>query len=123
MIHKPYSPFSQFSDPGSGFFQEIVLRVKLVLHLMGDQRVNFFLKLIPIAGLAYFFIPDLGIGPIDDIAILWLVSYLFIKFCPDEVVDEHFQRLKKSHPISRPKLDDDEQVIEGEFQPLDEDVK
>ncbi|MGC8856826.1 MAG: YkvA family protein [Anaerolineae bacterium] len=85
---------------GSGL-RDIVLRIKLILRLMTDRRVNFFLKLIPIAALAYFISPvDLApgvalpvIGALDDAAVLWLGSYLFVEFCPPSVVQEHLRAL------------------------------
>lgn len=85
---------------GSGL-RDIVLRIKLILRLMADRRVNFFLKLIPVAALAYFISPvDLApgvalpiIGALDDAAVLWLGSYLFVEFCPPNVVQEHLRTL------------------------------
>jgi hypothetical protein len=50
--------------PNSGFFQELALRAKLVLRLMGDRRVNFLAKVLPVGAIAYFLIPDLAIGPL-----------------------------------------------------------
>jgi hypothetical protein len=77
-----------------GFFPEIGLRIKLVYKLMVDRRVNFFLKLLPVAAIVYWIVPDIAPGPIDDALILWLGSYLFVELCPDEVVDEHMKKLR-----------------------------
>ncbi|HEX7557099.1 MAG TPA: hypothetical protein VF338_10780 [Leptolinea sp.] len=77
----------------SGFLPEIGLRIKLILKLMGDRRVNIFLKLIPVASLVYLVFPDLVIGPLDDALVIWLASSLFVELCPDYVVDEHIKRL------------------------------
>jgi hypothetical protein len=76
-----------------GFLPEIGLRIKLILKLMGDRRVNIFLKVIPVASIVYLVFPDLAIGPVDDALVIWLASYLFVELCPDEVVEEHLKRL------------------------------
>ena len=94
-----------------GFLGEIVLQVKLVYRLMKDERINFFLKILPFSGLLYLIFPDLLIGPIDDAAILMMGSYLFIEFCPNEVVEEHLRYLRgEQGPPSRK-----EDVIDAEF--------
>jgi uncharacterized membrane protein YkvA (DUF1232 family) len=87
--------------PKGGVVRDFVNRIKLILRLMGDKRVNFFLKLLPLASVAYLFWPlDLAsgivlpvIGALDDAAILWLGSYLFLELCPPDVVQEHMKAL------------------------------
>ena len=87
--------------PQGGIIRDFVLRVKLILRLMGDKRVNPWLKIIPVAGLAYLvspidIIPDIVlpvIGELDDAAVLWLTNYLFVELCPPEVVAEHVKAL------------------------------
>ncbi|MBM3123719.1 MAG: hypothetical protein FJZ87_01450 [Chloroflexi bacterium] len=80
-----------------GMIKDILLRLKLILRLMGDRRVNLFAKLIPIATLVYLFSPDPlmipVIGIVDDAALLWLGSYIFTELCPPEVVQEHLKAL------------------------------
>lgn len=99
-----------------GVFNELAIRVKLILRLLKDSRINPLLKLLPIGSLLYFLIPDLVVGPVDDMAVIWLGGYLFIELCPPDVVEEHVQALTQVIPgewhesISR-----DENVIEGEF--------
>jgi uncharacterized membrane protein YkvA (DUF1232 family) len=90
-------------NQNSGFFQDTILRVKLILRLMGDRRVNFLLKLLPIAAVVYLISPiDLlpgavlpVIGALDDAAALWLGATLFVSLCPDDVVQEHMDALQK----------------------------
>ncbi len=85
----------------TGFFQDLIQRVKLIWRLMGDKRVSFFLKLLPVGALVYLVSPiDLApglalpvIGALDDAAILWLGTTLFVSLCPDEVVKEHTNAL------------------------------
>jgi len=99
-----------------GVFNNLALRIKLVLRLLGDRRVNPLLKILPIGSVLYFLVPDLAIGPIDDVLVVWLGSYLFIELCPPEVVQEHIEALTLVIPGEwrEPKLPEDE-VIEGEF--------
>ncbi len=98
------SPRSIVPRPG-GIFDQLGLRLKLILRLMRDRRVNPLLKLLPIGSLLYLLIPDLAPGPLDDAAIIWLGAYLFVELCPAEVVAEHQQEL--------------ESVVEGEWRDLE----
>jgi hypothetical protein len=83
-----------------GVVQDLFLRLKLMLRLMGDSRVNFFLKLIPLGSFVYLFFPDLVPGPIDDAAVIWLGTYLFVELCPPAVVEEHIASLRSSGSAS-----------------------
>jgi uncharacterized membrane protein YkvA (DUF1232 family) len=109
----------------SGFFQDLILRVKLIVRLMGDNRVNFFLKLLPVGALIYLVSPiDLlpgvvlpFLGALDDAAVIWLGATLFINLCPEEVVQEHMGALQKVvNSTSRdvPKVEETDEVIEAE---------
>jgi len=92
--------------PQGGMLRDLVARLKLITRLMGDRRVSIFLKLLPMASLAYLFWPADAIpvipviGALDDAAILWIGSTLFVELCPPKVVDEHVQELSSN-------LDDD----------------
>src|SRR5258707_2737194 len=107
-----------------GVLQDTLLRIKLIFRLMGDRRVNPWLKLVPIAGVLYLIspldlIPDIAlpvIGQLDDVAILWLTNHFFIEFCPPEVVREHVKQLVSNIEIideDRNKAADNE-VVDGE---------
>jgi len=84
---------------GGGVMRDLVLRFKLIVRLMGDSRVNPFVKLLPLASLAYLIWPiDLisvvpGVSALDDVALISLGAYMFIEFCPSDVVEEHMQQL------------------------------
>lgn len=88
------------------FLQDLILQFKLILRLMGDRRVNFFLKLLPVAALVYLvspvdFFPALVlplIGALDDAAIVWIGVSLFTALCPEDVVREHMNALQKVIP-------------------------
>src|SRR5574339_1078274 len=81
--------------PSGGVMRNFVARLKLITRLMGDRRVSFFIKLLPLASLAYLFWPADAIpvipviGALDDAAILWIGSTLFVELCPPNVVKEH----------------------------------
>jgi len=80
---------------------------------MGDRRVSGFVKLLPLASLAYLIwpfdaIPIPMIGVLDDAAILWIGSTLFVELCPPNVVKEHAAELSSN-------LDDDpDDVVDAE---------
>jgi uncharacterized membrane protein YkvA (DUF1232 family) len=83
--------------PQGGMMKDFVKRLKLIGRLMGDNRVSAFIKVLPLASLAYLIFPfDLApgialpiIGALDDAAILWIGSTLFVELCPNNVVQEH----------------------------------
>jgi len=82
-----------------GMTRDFVDRMKLILKLMGDSRVSPWVKLIPIGAIAYLISPiDIimgipGVSALDDAAILWIGSNLFVELCPPNVVQEHMQDL------------------------------
>ena len=81
--------------PKGGMMKDFVKRLKLITRLMGDRRVSMFVKLLPLASLAYLFWPADAIpmipviGALDDAAILWIGSTLFVELCPPNVVKEY----------------------------------
>jgi uncharacterized membrane protein YkvA (DUF1232 family) len=93
-----------FQNADRGFFQDLILRGKLILRLMGDKRVNFLLKILPVGGLIYLLspidlLPDIAlpvIGYVDDAVVIWLCMTLFVALCPDAVVQEHLKALQKT---------------------------
>ena len=82
-----------------GFFNDLTLRLKLILRLLGDGRVNPLLKILPIGSLVYLVVPDIAPGPIDDAAVIWLATYLFVELCPPGVVQEHLEALKATRKV------------------------
>jgi uncharacterized membrane protein YkvA (DUF1232 family) len=90
-----------------GLFDNISMQVKLISRLMADRRVNPLLKLLPIGAMIYLIIPDTLIGPIDDAAIIWIGTSLFVELCPPEIVREHREALAS--------------VIDGEWRVVDDD--
>ena len=43
--------------------------------------------------------PDIAPGPIDDAALIWLATYLFVELCPPGVVQEHLETLKATRKV------------------------
>ena len=84
-----------------GVVRNMVNQLKLIFRLLGDRRVSFLAKLVPLGAFAYLIMPaDLApnvvlpvIGMVDDAAILWLGTYIFTELCPPEVVSEHMKAL------------------------------
>jgi uncharacterized membrane protein YkvA (DUF1232 family) len=88
--------------PQGGMVRNFVKQIKLIGRLMADKRVSAFVKVLPVAALAYLISPvDLApgvvfpvIGALDDAAILWIGSSLFVQLCPTNVVKEHLDQLE-----------------------------
>ena len=112
--------------PQGGMMRDVVKRLKLIARLMGDSRVNFFLKALPLASVAYLIFPfDLApgvvftiIGALDDAAILWLGSNLFVELCPDDVVKEHMQAIDNNLGGSS-----SDEIVDAEAMDMDDDKK
>ncbi|NPV55762.1 MAG: hypothetical protein HPY76_03685 [Anaerolineae bacterium] len=103
----------QISPPNGGFFPEMALQLKLIWRLMGDARVNFFLKLIPVASIAYLINPVDLPTPIDDFGVIGLALYLFVELCPEPVVREHRNILRNVVPGEW--SDPRDEAIDAEF--------
>lgn len=86
--------------PQGSVIREVVQQLRLAYALLADARVPLWPKLIPAAALAYLLlpvdlVPDLlvGLGQLDDVAILMLGLRTFFEFAPPAVVHEHLRRL------------------------------
>lgn len=110
---------------GGGVMHDLVQRFKLIVRLMGDRRVNPFVKLIPVASLAYLFSPiDLisgipGVSALDDVALVSLGAYMFIEFCPPDVVAEHMQNLTSNMDT----VASHDEIVDAEAVDLDDEEK
>ncbi|MGD1993010.1 MAG: YkvA family protein [Anaerolineae bacterium] len=101
------------------WLREFFRQARLAWELFWDPRVPWPPKLIPPVTILYLLspidvIPDLtlGLGQLDDIAVLLLGFKLFIELCPPGLVREHLKALggKTEEWTS------DEDVIEGEYE-------
>ncbi|MFH2102786.1 MAG: YkvA family protein [Chloroflexota bacterium] len=111
----------------TGFMQDLVTRIKLILRLLSDRRVNFFLKLLPIASLVYLIspvdlVPGLAlpvIGALDDAAVLWIGTSLFLNLVPEEIVEHHLSAMQK---VIQGKWRDvqEEEIVEVEAHDVDQ---
>jgi hypothetical protein len=101
-----------------GFFGDLLQRAKLIIRLMGDNRVSPLLKLIPIGTIAYLIFPLDIPGPIDDAAVIWLGLYLFVEMCPPDIVEEHLRALGRGSNTEKwdEKLAGEDDVIDGEYE-------
>lgn len=86
--------------PDPSVLMEIWRSMQLVWRLMLDPRVPFFPKLIvPLVALYVLspldVVPDviLVLGQLDDIALLFFGTKVFINLCPPDVVMEHRRAL------------------------------
>jgi uncharacterized membrane protein YkvA (DUF1232 family) len=80
-----------------GFIPQLPNLVRLCWRLWHDQRVSKYLKTMVIAVLLYvlspvdlipgFFVPL--VGQLDDATLLFLASYLLIRWSPQGVISEH----------------------------------
>jgi uncharacterized membrane protein YkvA (DUF1232 family) len=84
----------------AGFLTNIIKNLRLAWRLFWDSRVPFWQKLIPPATLLYLIspidiIPDalLGVGQLDDASVVLFGIWAFIQLCPQDVVQEHLERI------------------------------
>jgi uncharacterized membrane protein YkvA (DUF1232 family) len=93
---------TDISLPSQGsIVRDFLMRVKLIWALMKDGRVSPFLKAIPIIGVLYLIMPidfvsELAlplVGELDDAAVLWLTSYVFLELCPPDIIMQHVKAL------------------------------
>lgn len=110
--------------PTGNLVQEIVQQGKLTWNLLMDARVPLLTKIIPFAALAYLIspvdvLPDifLGLGQLDDIAIVLMGLRLFLEFSPADVVREHLRRIaSQGHwSVDVPEDKGKDDVIDGQF--------
>jgi len=107
------------------YYGGIFNNLRLIVRLLKDHRVNFLLKLLPIAALIYLIIPIdfLPINPLEDVVVLWLGGTLFIELCPDEIVAEHRKALQReSNGVDITETPPHE-IIDGEYKDLPPDEK
>jgi uncharacterized membrane protein YkvA (DUF1232 family) len=108
-----------------GWITDVVRQGRLAWRLFWDRRVPLWTKLIPPAVLAYLILPTdilpdiaLGLGQLDDMAVLLIGAKLFIELSPAEIVREHLVALGAR--IKEWRVQDGEEepppTIEGEYE-------
>ncbi len=100
----------------SAFFRGVGDHFRLIWELWVDARINPLLKLLPLGSIIYFISPlDIAIPVLDDLGLFWLLTNLFIELSPEEIVEEHRQRI--TNTINREWKDvDDVQIDEEDIQ-------
>ncbi len=84
-----------------GFLQELWQQARLIYRLFRDPEVPIYIKLLPVAAVAYLlfpfdFLPDVipGLGQFDDITILVVGAKMFIELAPQHIVDRYIQEMR-----------------------------
>jgi uncharacterized membrane protein YkvA (DUF1232 family) len=120
------------SDEKKGFaFAELINQGKLAWRLFRDPNVTPLVRYgIPLLGLIYLIspidiIPDalLGLGQLDDIAVIMLLTKLFISLAPDDIVAMYRQGGQPAAPAAdadaqaagNPPPAADDEVIDTEY--------
>lgn len=98
------NPSRQIKPMGLGFLADLIRQARLAWRLLLDPRVPLWTKTVVPASLIYMFspidfMPDvvLGLGQLDDLAVIILGIKLFIDLCPPEIVREHTQNLGEAN--------------------------
>jgi len=112
----------KISSEDGNFLKDMILRGKLILRLMNDNRVNGLIKLLPLGSLAYLILPfDFipgglinVIGAADDVAVMWFGLTLFLELSPADVVEEHISLL-----TGRVTPTEDGDIVDGEVVELE----
>jgi len=88
-------------DPG--FWREMWQQFRLVLKLIVDPEVPFYLKILPFAAVIYVLFPfdlitDLVpvIGQLDDVTALLVMSKVFIELSPPGIVARHMRSIRQN---------------------------
>jgi uncharacterized membrane protein YkvA (DUF1232 family) len=84
-----------------GFWRDLWQQARLVYALIKDPSVPIYLKLIPFAAVLYLvfpldLIPDiaLGLGQLDDLTAILVMSKVFIELAPQHIVDRHLTEIR-----------------------------
>jgi uncharacterized membrane protein YkvA (DUF1232 family) len=88
----------------AGMVVELARNVRLAWRLLRDNRVALWIKAIIPVTIVYLIspidiIPDalLGLGQLDDLAVILLGFKAFIDLCPPEIVKEHLAEIVSVH--------------------------
>ncbi len=118
--HKPIDP-----QASAGILAELARNAQLVWRLLHDQRVPVWMKAIIPATLLYIIspvdlLPDvaLGVGQLDDLAILLLGVKSFLSMVSPEIVKEHLADIIGESVTQRAK--GTPELIEGQYRVVEE---
>ncbi len=106
----------------AGFLGEIIYQLRLIWRLLADRDVPTWVKFIPPLAILYLIspidlVPDpvLGLGQLDDLAILLLGFKLFVEMCPSSAVQRHRDELAGNAPPESAG-----EVVDASYQVLDD---
>ncbi len=106
----------------ASILSEIVNQIRLIWRLINDSRVPLWVKFIPPLAILYLIspvdlIPDpvLGLGQLDDLAILLLGFKVFVELCPPEIRERYQAELAGG---TAPQPDDD--VVDTTYRVVDD---
>ncbi len=109
--------FKYWKDLGGGFLNDLILKIRLTIKLVQDDRIDMLIRAIPVLCLVYLIVPiDLLFGPIDDALVLYFGMDFFISLCPRDVVEEYLAELQGAGKVSHPQ----ETIIDAEFKDKEE---
>lgn len=99
-------------------------RLRLAWRLFWDDRVSDWVKSVLLFPVLYLLWPFdilndflLGLGQLDDLAVMALALKLFISLCPPKLVREHWKALTQAEEEEE---SEGGETIEGEYRILDE---
>lgn len=103
-----------------GWFEKIGLELQVLPRLYLDRRMPLWLKLIPLAGLAFLVNPVDFPTVVDDIVVLTVTIVLYYVLAPAKLMEEHRDQLRKQingewRDASQP----GEKTIDGQFRQED----
>jgi len=127
--NKPLGPQAK-----AGIIAELVRNARLVWRLLNDHRVALWVKAVIPATIVYLLspvdlVPDalLGLGQLDDLAIILLGVKLFLSLCPPQIVKEHLAQLMSVDGLYRIADDArlagsgrDVEYLEGKYRVVDD---
>jgi uncharacterized membrane protein YkvA (DUF1232 family) len=99
-LKDPSKEKQQIQPVSLGFLADLIRQARLAWRLLLDSRVPLWIKAVVPVSLLYLvspvdLIPDvaLGLGQLDDLAVLFIGTKLFIELCPPALVREHLRQL------------------------------
>jgi uncharacterized membrane protein YkvA (DUF1232 family) len=105
-----------------GILGQVINQIRLIWRLLRDRDISFWVKLIPPLALLYLLspvdlLPDpvLGLGQLDDLAILLLGFKLFVEMCPGSIVQRHRDELAGDTPP-----EPDGEVVDASYRVIDD---
>ena len=106
----------------ASILSEIVDQIRLIWRLIKDSRVPLWVKFIPPLAILYLIspvdlVPDpvLGLGQLDDLAILLLGFKVFVELCPPDIRERYQAELAGG---AAPQPDDD--VVDTTYRVVDD---